>query len=43
MQVSGFADKGQVRTIDITGLASGIYTVNVEQDNKRLAQQQIVK
>lgn len=43
MQVSGFADKGQVRTIDITGLASGIYTVNVEQDNNRLAQQQIVK
>lgn len=43
MQVSGFADKGQVRTLDITGLASGIYTVNVEQDNKRLAQQQIVK
>jgi hypothetical protein len=43
MQVNGFVSAQQVRTIDITGLASGMYVVHVEQDQKILAKQQIIK
>lgn len=43
MQVAGFVSAQQVRSIDITGLASGMYVVHVEQDQQILAKQQIVK
>ncbi len=43
MQVNGFVSAQQGRTIDITGLASGMYVVHVEQDQKILAKQQIIK
>jgi heme/copper-type cytochrome/quinol oxidase subunit 2 len=43
MRMSGNADQGQVRTIDMTSLASGVYTIDVQQDNKILARQQIFK
>jgi hypothetical protein len=43
MQVNGFVSAQKVRTIDITGMASGMYVVHVEQDQRILAKQQIVK
>lgn len=43
MQVNGYVSAQQVRTIDITGLASGMYVVHVEQDQKILAKQQVIK
>jgi hypothetical protein len=43
MKMSGNADQGQVRTIDMTSLATGVYTIDVQQDNKVLARQQIFK
>ena len=43
MKMSGSADQGQVRTIDMTSLATGVYTIDVQQDNKVLARQQIFK
>jgi hypothetical protein len=43
MRMSGNADQGQVRTIDMTSLATGVYTIDVQQDNKILARQQIFK
>lgn len=43
MKVSGAANGGQVRTIDITGLSSGMYSIVVIQDDTKLAQQQIIK
>lgn len=43
MKMSGNADQGQVRTIDMTSLSTGVYTIDVQQDNKVLARQQIFK
>ncbi|MEZ4798851.1 MAG: T9SS type A sorting domain-containing protein [Flavobacteriales bacterium] len=43
MRVSGAANGGQVRTIDITGLSRGMYSIVIVQDNQKLAQQQIIK
>ncbi|MFZ4783857.1 MAG: T9SS type A sorting domain-containing protein [Flavobacteriales bacterium] len=43
MRMSGNADQGQVRTIDMNSLATGVYTIDVQQDNKILARQQIFK
>jgi hypothetical protein len=43
MKMSGNADQGQVRTIDMTSLSTGVYTIDVQQDNKVLVRQQIFK
>lgn len=43
MKMTGNADQGQVRTIDMTSLSTGVYTIDVQQDNKVLARQQIFK
>lgn len=43
MQVNANVSARQVRTIDITGLASGMYVVHVEQENQNLAKQQFIK
>lgn len=43
MRVSGAANGGQVRTIDITGLSRGMYSIVIVQDEQKLAQQKIIK
>lgn len=43
MTVNANVSSKQVRTIDITGLAAGMYIVHVEQNNSNLAKQQFIK
>lgn len=43
MQIGGNVGDGQVRTLDINGLAAGVYTVDVLLDGQRLSKLQFVK